>query len=93
MPLSCQCRIPSSRNWSREFGRVHLSLSSLTAPSVRRAVVVLHPTHRGKVSQKDLQDHVARLLPKHCVPVLIVFKDEMPRLALSDSTSSCHFAD
>lgn len=43
------------------------------------AVVVLHPQHRGKVTEKELQEHVGRLLPKHCVPVLILFKDEMPR--------------
>ena len=43
------------------------------------AVVVLHPQHRGKVSEKELMEHVGKLLPKHCVPVLIVFKEEMPR--------------
>jgi hypothetical protein len=45
------------------------------------AVVVLHPTHRNRVTETELQAFVARSLPKHCVPVLIVFKDEMPRNA------------
>lgn len=42
---------------------------------------MLHPTHRNRVTESDLQAIVARTLPKHCVPVLIVFKDEMPRNA------------
>lgn len=50
------------------------------------AIVVLHPQHRGKVSEKQLQDSVARWLPKHCVPVMIDFRDEMPRNATGKTT-------
>lgn len=42
---------------------------------------MLHPSHRNKVTEAELQAFVARSQPKHCVPVLIVFKDEMPRNA------------
>lgn len=45
------------------------------------ALVVLHPQHRGKVTEQDLMNSVAKVLPKHCVPAIIEFRDEMTRSA------------
>lgn len=43
------------------------------------AVVLTRPEHAAP-SMKELQTHVASILPKHCVPALILFeKDDMPR--------------
>lgn len=51
----------------------------LTSTSFRSAVVLTRPEH-AVPSIKELQAHVASILPKHCVPALIVFeKDDMPR--------------
>ena len=44
------------------------------------AVVVPKPQFSGKVTSADVAALVAKHLPRHCVPVLIVVRDEaMPR--------------
>lgn len=50
-----------------------------TPPPPSSAVVVLHPGQRA--TESNLQAVLSQSLPKHCVPVLIVFKEEMPRNA------------
>lgn len=47
-----------------------------------RAVVVTKPEYHGKVTEAELIALVAKSLPKHCVPVMVVVREEpMPRNA------------
>jgi len=51
---------------------------SLT-PSEHRAAIVLRPEFTDKLSSREIIDLVASALPKHCVPVLVVFQEALPR--------------
>ena len=49
------------------------------------AAVVLKEASRGKVKEQEIITFVAKTLPKHSVPRMIVFYDELPRNGVGKS--------
>lgn len=49
------------------------------------AAVVLKDAHRGKVSEQEIISFAAKTLPKHSVPRMIVYYQELPRNGVGKS--------
>lgn len=45
------------------------------------ALIVMHPNHKGSMTEQELIALVAKSRPKHEVPVMVVLRDEIVRNA------------